>query len=136
MKPACPDHPDAQVADVKRVGVGRTWTCLHCLKELGPAPDREPEWEAMDVSPDRTYLERGTVFPDEAAQSAYPLSSHPCERCSGEGLPHLVDNLSEFYWEHQHKPPGSSVRSLCPRFNLGTRAREGTAVPRYFRRGR
>ena len=48
-RPRCPDHPDAQVADAKVPGGGRFWTCLRCFKELGPAPDREPEWERMEI---------------------------------------------------------------------------------------
>lgn len=83
------------------------------------------------------YLERGTVFPSEAAQARYPLTEFPCRRCEREGLPHLVDNSSEYYWEHQHERPGSSARSGCPRFgravNLSpSTPRPGTAKPTYY----
>ena len=85
------------------------------------------------------HVLRGNVHPNKAAQRRYPLSGYPCERCEGEALPHLVDNSSEFYWEHQHDETGmSSARSGCPRFNDGghftSTPREKTAVPTHCRR--
>lgn len=83
-----------------------------------------------------TYLKRGTVFPDDAAQARYPLADYPCRRCEREGLPHLVDNPSEFYWEHQHELPGSSARSGCLRFgntaHCDGKPRPGTAVKKFY----
>lgn len=79
------------------------------------------------------YLQRGTVFPTVEVQKTYPLDRFPCSRCELEGLPHLVDNSSEFYWEHQHQHPGSSARSFCLRFNSGRRVRKDTAQPTYYR---
>lgn len=80
-----------------------------------------------------THLERGTVYPSEAAQARYPLADHWCARCESEHLPHLVDNRVEFYWEHQWRGSG---RSGCPRFNRrkvrGDVPKEGTAHPTYY----
>lgn len=75
----------------------------------------------------------GFIFPSEKAQERYPVDQYPCSRCTNpkEGLPHLIDNGSEFYWHHQHKKPGSSARSGCPRFGglfCGDVPRPGTAT--------
>ena len=76
------------------------------------------------------YLERGTVFPSEEVQARYPLAEFPCSVCARDGLPHLVDNPAEFYWEH-HKPKRG--RSLCTRFTGSmNRARKGTAEPAFY----
>lgn len=81
------------------------------------------------------YLERGTVYPSEAAQARYPLSQFYCYRCAHEHLPHLVDNPSEFYWEHQYKGSG---RMGCARFSDGPTMgfdspRPGTAAPTFYK---
>ena len=80
------------------------------------------------------YLERGTVFPSDQAQARYPLYQFPCSLCARKGLPHLVDNSAEYYWEHQHDGGG---RAGCPRFGrgvglCGTAPRPGTATPTYY----
>lgn len=81
----------------------------------------------------RGYRNR-TLHPSKRAQERYPIEEFPCSRCADpkEGLPHLVDNGSEFYWHHQHEAPGSSARSGCPRFGdsdrCGNRPRPGTAT--------
>ncbi len=85
------------------------------------------------------HVWRGHVHPNRSAQGRYPLVDYPCGRCEGEALPHLVDNQSEFYWEHQHYETGmSSARSGCPRFNdrdgFQAKPREETAVPTHCRR--
>ena len=80
---------------------------------------------------------RPRMLPGAAAQEQYPLEQYPCRRCAKEGLPHLVDNGSEFYWEHQHEAPGSSARSCCSRFGtdeLRGKPREGTAVSQFASR--
>ena len=74
----------------------------------------------------------GDILPSERAQERYPLAEYPCERCADprQGLPHLTDNGSEFYWHHQHE--AASWRSGCPRFgpdqHCGSRPRPGTAT--------
>ena len=71
------------------------------------------------------------IEPSVKAQERYPLSEYPCKRCEQEGLPHLVDNGCEFYWEHQEEPPGNTSRSGCPRFGgarCGDRPKPGTAT--------
>jgi len=87
--------------------------------------------ETREAARARGYRLRD-VLPSEKAQERYPLSEYPCSRCEKEGLPHLVDNGSEFCWEHQHDPPGSSARSGCSRFGrsalCGSRPRPGTAT--------
>ena len=86
-----------------------------------------------------THVIRGTVRPSEEAQALYPLDKYPCSRCADpkEGLPHLVDNASEFYWEHQHEETGSSARTSCLRFNKSHwyGPRNGTAVAKFYRYG-
>ena len=83
--------------------------------------------------PQRTYLVRGTVYPSGASRRRYPIEDFPCARCEYEHMPHLVDNSSEFYWEHQWKGSG---RMECPRFNRrlsgGDVPKEGTAHPVYY----
>lgn len=89
--------------------------------------------EERDEARTRGYRLR-ELLPSQRAQERYPLEKYPCDRCANpkEGLPHLVDNGSEFYWHHQHDPPGSSARSGCPRFgdseHCGNRPRPGTAT--------
>lgn len=83
------------------------------------------------------FVLRGTVYPNALMSKRYPLEKFPCERCEKEGLPHLVDNRSEFYWEHQHyEEGGSSARSGCPRFgetpHFGAQPRPGTACVTHF----
>lgn len=79
------------------------------------------------------------IHPSAKAQDRYPLDEYPCERCANpdEGLPHLIDHGSEFYWHHQHKHPGGSWRSGCPRFGVnkfcGSHPRAGTAASRFKR---
>lgn len=69
--------------------------------------------------------------PSESAQQRYPLSEFPCRYCEAWGLPHLVDNSSEFYWHHVH--PRSGARAGCARFGYtdccGSDPRDGTATP-------
>lgn len=80
----------------------------------------------------RSHREDGEITPSERAQERYPLADYPCERCADpkQGLPHLVDNGSEFYWHHQHE--AASWRSGCPRFgdskHCGNYPRPGTAT--------
>lgn len=75
------------------------------------------------------------VFPSEAVQAAFPLDQFPCKRCARGELPHLVDNSSEFYWEHQTEE--NSNRDACTRFGsgnlLGDMPRRGTAKPTYYK---
>ena len=89
--------------------------------------------EEREAAIKRGYRER-KLLPSERAQERYPIDEYPCGRCANpkEGLPHLVDSGSEFYWHHQHDPPGSSARSGCPRFGTsefcGAPPRAGTAT--------
>lgn len=81
----------------------------------------------------RGYRER-VLGPSEEAQKRYPLEDFPCGRCERDGLPHLVNNRSGFYWEHG---PGGG-RSGCPRFGdsefCGNHPRAGTATSLWWGR--
>lgn len=78
-------------------------------------------WEDREAARQRGYRLR-ELRPTARAQERYPLEDFPCARCANpnEGLPHLIDNGCELGWEHQHKSPGSSARSGCPRFNASS----------------
>ncbi len=57
----------------------------------------------------------------------WPLDEYPCVRCHRGDIPYLVDNGSEFYWEH-------SGRGNCLRLNdQWGRAWEGAGVSRFDR---
>lgn len=85
--------------------------------------------EQREIDRGRGYRKAREIHPSKRAQERYSLAEYPCERCKSEGLPHLINNSSEFYWHHQ--PPGWG-RSGCPRFgdsmHCGNRPRSGTAV--------
>lgn len=97
--------------------------------------------ESREVGRNLRHRPRHNLRPSEAAEARYPLEDYPCSRCAdpNEGPPHLVDNGSEFCWEHQHpQPPGSSHRSGCSRFGTGgdlcgSRPRPGTATSLFER---
>lgn len=98
--------------------------------------------ETREEARQRGYRDRrldGDIHPSKQAQERYPLDEYPCDRCAdpNEGLPHLIDNGSEFYWHHQHDAPGSSRRSGCLRFgrseHCGGEPRPGTATSLFLR---
>lgn len=67
---------------------------------------------------------RGTFFPSRDAQTRFEDCA--CRHCdsSQHGLPHLVNNASELYWEHVHETSGS--RSVCTRYGRGHSVKEET----------
>lgn len=71
--------------------------------------------QQREIDRRRDYRER-VMNPSQRAQERYPIDEYPCRRCETQALPHLADNGSEFFWEHQHPEIGASGRSFCPRF--------------------
>lgn len=82
--------------------------------------------EQRQIDRERDYRKRREIYPSQRAQSRYPSADHPCSGCDRQGPPHLVDNGSEFYWEHHAKGFG---RGHCEQFGRGRgHPRPGTAT--------
>lgn len=65
---------------------------------------------------------RGTVFPSAEAQALF--ANRACRGCDLYGLPWLVNNASELYWEHVH-PTHKARWGGCRRFGAHT-VRDGS----------
>ncbi len=90
-------------------------THIAVAPEEADEPDTRPR-KRMDLPFGRRH-----VAPSAAAQEA--LKRFTCETCDNHGLPHLVNNDCELYWEHH--PLGRAGRSFCSRFGFG-----GSGAPR------
>lgn len=67
---------------------------------------------------------RGIVFPVTDVQTKFRMDA--CAFCDDDhyGLPYLVNNRSELYWEHVN--PTNGTRSVCSRYGQGHSIREGS----------
>lgn len=117
--------------DTDRVKAGQWIASLDAACGIDPNAKRPSYPSLVELKGRRLHLVRGTVYPSEEAQALYPLKENPCSRCENEHLPHLVDNGSEFYWEHQWRGSG---RGVCQRFGSSRGSpKEGTATPTHFK---